>query len=64
VFFKNYTYFTLPSKNESIREIKIDDTVVCDPRQICNKFNQHFAGMESNLAKKKFATLMVITVNL
>ena len=40
------------AKRDSICEIKINDDVITDPLTICNKFNQYFTCVGSNLAKK------------
>ena len=40
------------SKCDSIREVQINNDVITDPLTICNKFNQYFTCIGSNLAKK------------
>jgi len=42
-------------KRDSIREIKINSDVIIDLLTICNKFNQYFTCIGSNLAKKNSA---------
>jgi len=38
-------------KGNGIREIKVNDSVIKDPVKICNKFNEFFVAIGSNLAK-------------
>jgi len=36
---------------DGIREIKVNDSIIKDPVKMCNKFNEFFVRIGSNLAK-------------